>query len=355
MPARATGSLPVRRGRSERSMSMDMALPEGAGHPDAEEFVRQATGPLRGELLVHCYRMLGSLQDAEDVVQEAFLRAWRALDRFDPERGTLRAWLYRIATNACLTALRDRRPRGLPAGTVAPAPDPAAYPSDKYPETTWLQPMPDVLLGPELDDPAAVVSSRASVRLAFIAALQHLPPRQRATLILRDVLAWRSAEVADLLETTPAAVNSALQRARAQLGAVSAVEEELGEPSEPERRDLLDRYVAAFEREDVPALAALLREDAVMEMPPWLHWMRGREAVARFLSAIFARRQPGAWRLLPTAANRQPAAGAYVRGDDGVRQPHGVHVLAMSRQGVSHVVAFQDPGLFPKFGLPPTA
>src|SRR5262249_51372666 len=164
-----------------------------------------------------------------------------------------------------------------------------------------------------------------------------------------------AAEVADLLGTTPAAVNSALQRARAQLRAVSPAEADVGEPGEPQRRDLLDRYVAAFERADVPALAALLREGAVMEMPPWLHWMRGREAVARFLSAIFVRRQAGAWRLIPTAANRPLAVGAYVRGDDGVRQPHGVHVLEMSRRGVSHVVAFQDPSLFPIFGLPATA
>jgi RNA polymerase sigma-70 factor (ECF subfamily) len=329
--------------------------PKTAGHPHADELVRQAAGPFRSELLVHCYRMLGSLHDAEDAVQEAFLRAWRALDRFDPERGSLRTWLYRIATNACLTALRDRPPRRLPAEIVAPAPDPAATPTDTYPETNWLQPIPDVLLGPESDDPAVIVSSRASVRLAFIAALQHLPPRQRAALILRDVLAWRSAEVADLLETTPAAVNSALQRARAQLSTVAAAEEDVGEPSESEQRDLLDRYVAAFERADVPALTALLRQDAIMEMPPWLHWMRGREAVARFLSAILARRPPGAWRLVPTAANRQLAVGAYVRGDDGVRRPRGIHVFAMRRQGVAHVVAFQDAGLFPKFGLPETA
>src|SRR5579859_2484832 len=192
-------------------------------------------GPFRHELLAHCYRMLGSLHDAEDTVQDTFVRAWRAFDQFDSERASLRTWVYRIATNVCLTALKQRTRRTLPSEVVAPAKDPAAYPVQKSPEATFLEPIPSALLGPESDDPATIVASRASIRLAFVAALQHLPPRQRATLILRDVLAWRSAEVADLLDSTPTAINSALQRARAQLAHVAPVEDDVAEPGDPDQ------------------------------------------------------------------------------------------------------------------------
>jgi RNA polymerase sigma-70 factor, ECF subfamily len=324
----------------------------GMDSPEHEEFVSLAAGPFRKELLAHSYRMLGSLQDAEDLVQDAFLRAWRAFDQFDPVRGTMRAWLYRIATNACLTRLHERGPRSLPSELVPQAENPADYPSTKYPEITWVEPFPDVLLGSASDDPAAIVTSRASIRLAFIAALQHLPPRQRATLILRDVLAWRSAEVADLLETTPTAINSALQRARTQLSQVSLMEDEVAEPSDAEQLTVLNRYVTAFEASDVPALTALLREDALMEMPPWLHWMRGRDRVGAFLEVIYGRRPPGAWRVLTTFANRQPAMASYLRGEDGLYHPHNIQLFTIAREGIAHMVAFVDTLLFAAFSLP---
>ncbi|HYY82699.1 MAG TPA: RNA polymerase subunit sigma-70, partial [Actinomycetes bacterium] len=195
-----------------------------------EEFARRSD-PFRRELLAHCYRMLGSVHDAEDLVQETLLRAWRAYDRFDDRRASLRTWLYRIATNACLTALEQCGRRELPAGVAGPA-DPEAPLAPAPPEVTWLQPIPDALLEGGSDDPATIVSLRGSVRLALVAALQHLPARQRAVLILRDVLGWRAAEVAGLLGTTTAAVNSALQRAHAQLGQVSPARDEITEPDD---------------------------------------------------------------------------------------------------------------------------
>ena len=334
--------------------NIDLEPLPGMDKPEREEFVSLAAGPFRNELLAHCYRMLGSLHDAEDLVQDTFLRAWRAFDQFNPERGTLRAWLYRIATNVCLTWLRDHRPRSLPSELVPQADNPATYPTTRYPETNWIEPFPGILLGTDRDDPAAIVTSRASIRLAFIAALQHLPPRQRATLILRDVLAWRSAEVADLLETTPTAINSALQRARTQLSQVGLIEEDMTEPSDAEQLDVLNRYVSAFQDSDLTALTGLLREDALMEMPPWLHWMRGREAVVAFLGAIFGRRAPGAWRVLTTSANRQPAMASYRRGDDGIFRAANIQLFTITGEGISHMVAFMDPTLFSAFSLPNT-
>lgn len=288
------------------------------------------------------------------MVQDAFLRAWRAFDQFDPERGSLRTWLYRIATNVCLTALKDRSRRSLPSEVVDPAEDPEAYPTQKHPEMTWVTPIPDVVLGPESDDPAAVVASRAAIRLAFVAALQHLPPRQRATLILRDVLAWRSAEVADLLETTPIAVNSALQRARSQLAQIAPSQDQIAEPDAADQRTQLDRYVAAFEKADVPALTRLLREDAIMEMPPWLTWLASRDDIGRFIARIFSLREGDAWRMVPTSANRQPAVGAYVRGADGVLQAQSLQVYTITSTGIARIVAFTNPNLFAAFGLPTT-
>lgn len=320
--------------------------------PAREEFVSLAAGPFRNELLAHCYRMLASLQDAEDLVQETFVRAWRAFDQFDPRRGTLKSWLYGIATNACLSALRDRGRRGLPSDLVPRAENPAAYPTSRYPESAWVQPLPDALLGSDAADPASIALSRASIRLAFIAALQHLPPRQRATLILKDVLAWRSAEVASLLETTPTAINSALQRARTQLKQYALAQDEVAEPTQAEQRVLLDRYVSAFESADLPALAAMLREDAVMEMPPWLHWIVGPREVADFLRVIFGMRQRRFWRMRATSANGQPALAGYVRDDAGVLRAHSIQVFEFGADKIAHVVAFVDDGLFPAFGLP---
>jgi RNA polymerase sigma factor (sigma-70 family) len=216
-----------------------------------EDFLPLAE-PYRRELLAHCYRMLGSVHDAEDQVQETYLRAWRAYDRFEG-RSSLRTWLYRIATSACLTALESRSRRPLPSGLGAPSADPDAALVQR-PEAAWLEPIPDAMVGAESSDPAAIVTSRESVRLALVAALQHLPARQRAVLVLREVLGWRAAEVAELLDTTTAAVNSALQRARAQIDEAAPREDAVVEPMAPEQRALLDHYVAAFESYDIGAL-----------------------------------------------------------------------------------------------------
>lgn len=321
---------------------------------EREEFVSLVAGPFRHELLLHCYRMLGSFQDAEDMVQDAFVRAWRAFAQFDAERGSMRTWLYRIATNVCITALKDRARRHLPAEVVASAEDPEAYPTQKYPETAWVTPIPSLAIGPESEDPAAVVASRTAIRLAFVAALQHLPPRQRATLILRDVLAYPSAEVAELLETTPIAVNSALQRARSQLAQVAPIQDEMAEPDLSDQRALLHRYVAAFEQADIATLTALLREDATMEMPPWLTWLAGRDHIGRFLTRIFSLRDADAWHMVPTSANGQPAVGAYVRGADGALQAQSLQVYTITSTGIARIVAFSDASLFTAFGLPTT-
>ena len=319
--------------------------------PSSPDFA-QVADPFRRELLAHCYRMLGSVHEAEDLVQETYLRAWRAYPGFDDERASLRTWLYRIATNACLTALKSRGRRPLPSGLGGPADDPR-QPLQRLPEVPWLEPLPDAMLDPAPDDPAAIVASRAGVRLAFVAALQYLPARQRAVLILRDVLAWRAAEVADLLGTTTAAVNSALQRARAQLAAVAPAEDEVTEPDEAGRRELLDRYVAAFTNGDISRLGQLLADDVVLDMPPYLTWFRGRDAVTGFLAGkippVYRAR-----RLIRTSANGQPALASYRPLADGLFHAHAVHVLTVSAAGIERITAFLDPGLLAVFGLPPT-
>jgi RNA polymerase sigma-70 factor, ECF subfamily len=316
---------------------------------DGEEFARLTDG-FRHELLAHCYRMLGSVHDAEDLLQETFLRAWRAHGEFDARRASLRTWLYRIATNACLTALEGRSRRPLPAGLAAPSADPEAA-LELRREVTWLQPIPDALTGFQPGDPAAVVASRETIRLAFIAALQYLPARQRAVLILRDVLAWRAAEVAELLGTTTAAVNSLLQRARAQLEQVAPAEQELAEPADADQRALIDQYVAALATADVTAFMQLLRADAELEMPPYLTWFAGREAVARFLAARTGSARD-AWRMVLTGANGQPAIATYLRDRDGIHRAHSIQVLTIAGAGIARIVSFLDPGLFAAFGLP---
>jgi RNA polymerase sigma-70 factor (ECF subfamily) len=309
------------------------------------DFVEQAD-PYRRELMAHCYRMLGSVHDAEDLVQETYIRAWRSFDKFE-NRSSLRTWLYRIATNVCLTALDGKERRPLPAGLGNPDADPGD-PLDERLEVPWLEPFPDALGG---GDPAAVVTSKESVRLALVAALQHLPPRQRAVLILRDVLKWRAAEVAELLETSTVAVNSILQRARAQLDQIAPTEETVTEPTAAEQRDLLDKYVSAFEAKDVPAIVALFTKDAVFDMPPYAVWYRGPENIARHL-ADTCPVGPGEMRLIPVSANGQPGFGTYWRDSDGVYRPFNLVVLTLSAKGITHSTSFFDHALFKTFGLP---
>src|SRR5215211_340834 len=312
----------------------------------------------RGELQVHCYRMLGSFEDSEDLVQETFLRAWRKRSSFASDgRASFRAWLYRIATNACLDVLRSRPRRVLPPQVEPAAGDPTPPPSPPA-DLPWLQPYPDRLLEPVSrpeDEPGAVVVARETIELAFIAAIQHLPPRQRAVAILRDVLGWSAKDMAALLEVSVAAVNSALQRARATL------RDRLGErrtewapplaPSEDDR-ELLRRYVDAHERADAHALAELLREDARHTMPPHPVWYDGRTAI------LIASQQGfdpefGDLRSLVTGANMQPAVAHYLRrpGHSEYR-PLALDVLWLERGRVAEITSFVFPELFPTFGLP---
>ncbi|HEY7484839.1 MAG TPA: sigma-70 family RNA polymerase sigma factor [Streptosporangiaceae bacterium] len=313
-----------------------------------DDFQRLAD-PFRRELLAHCYRMLGSVHDAEDLVQETYLRAWKGFERFEG-RSSLRTWLYSIATRACLTALEQRNRRPMPSqlGDPSDAPD---GPLARAPEVPWLEPVPDAMVGGEPTDPANIVASRETLRLALIAALQHLPPRQRTVLILRDVLKWRAAEVAELLETSTASVNSALQRARAQLDEAAPSEDELVEPANPDTREVLDRYVSAFENADVPALVELFKEDAVWEMPPFLSWFTGAKNIGTVVEVQCAP-GPGELRLIPTTANGQPAFGMYRRNAAGAHVPFQLQVLSITPDGIGHVGAFFDVSLFPLFGLP---
>ncbi|TQS39490.1 RNA polymerase subunit sigma-70 [Cryptosporangium phraense] len=294
----------------------------------------------RGELIAHCYRFLGSVHDAEDAVQETYLRAWRGLADFE-QRSSLRTWLYRIATRVCLNVLKHSSRRLVPSALGAPGTDPHDLTYGL--ETRWLEPFPDQL------DPALIVGARQSLRLAMVAALQHLPPRQRAVLILRDVLDWRTSEVADLLETTAGAVNSSLQRARAELARRAPVEEELSEPGEPAHRALLDQYAKALETADLAALENLLTQDVRWEMPPVETWFEGRAAVLDLLRVKLSGRRV----LVETSANGQPAFGWYVRRADGRLHAHSLLVLTLAAGGVSAVMAFHRADLFPLFGLPP--
>jgi RNA polymerase sigma-70 factor (TIGR02960 family) len=315
---------------------------------DAAAEFQQRTDPFRRELLAHCYRMLGSIHEAEDLVQETYLRAFRGYQRFEG-RSSIRVWLYRIATTTCLDALEGRRRRPLPSGLGAPEHDHRIRLAPRADDIPWLEPAPDDRLGIG-EDPADIVAARSGIRLAFVAALQLLPARQRAVLILRDVLSWRAAEVAEVLSTTTIAVNSALRRARETLAPVVA--DDLSEPPDIRTRTAVDRYVDAFVRADVAALVDLLRADVELEMPPALTWFTGRDAVAGFL-ADRALRFPGRWRMLPTRANGGPALAAYAREPERDEyRAHGITVLSVLGGKLSRIVAFNDPGLFAPFGLP---
>jgi RNA polymerase sigma-70 factor (ECF subfamily) len=292
-----------------------------------------AVAPYRRELLVHCYRMLGSPQDAEDLLQETLLRAWRAADRYDESRASLRTWLYRIATNACLNALQSARSRPLPSGVGERFEDPDA-PFVPGPEVPWLVPLPA--------DPAADAVERSRVRIALVAALQLLPARQRAVLLLREVLDLPTVEVAAALDMTTAAVNSALQRARARLAQEGVDPDDRAEPA-LQQRAVVDRYVAAFERADVPAIVAMLAEDVVMEMPPMRNWYRGREAYAGFMERVY-RTRGTAWRTEPVWANGEAGFLAWC---DGV--PHSLQLATTSGDRVVRLTVLADPEIFALF------
>jgi RNA polymerase sigma-70 factor (ECF subfamily) len=292
-----------------------------------ERAFRALVDPYRHALEVHCYRMLGSPHDAEDVVQETLLRAWRGLERFEP-RATLQTWLYRIATNACLDEL-ERRPR---------RPQP-------------VQPFPHAPLdeaAPPVYDPAARYALREGMELALLAAIQQLPGRQRAVLILRDVLGWTSPEVAELLETTVAAVNSALQRARVTIDL--HLPEAQPKATESDERELLGRYVDVWERDDVDGLVALLREDAVLRMPPQRS-VRGAAAIAKFFRETAAGGDLARIRMTPTWANGRPAVAMHERSDAGALVPHGILVLDVAADAITGIDAFIDPALLPVFGF----
>jgi RNA polymerase sigma-70 factor (ECF subfamily) len=303
--------------------------------------------PYRRELLAHCYRMLGSVHDAEDMVQETYVRAWRAYGQFEG-RSSLRTWLYRIATTTCLRALETRRNRPLPSGIGGPSSDPEG-PVHLAEDLSWLEPLPGSL--ETSPDPASLFVEKESVRLALIAALQHLTPRSRAVLILRDVLRWRAAEVAELLGTSAAAVNSALQRAREQLKSIAPAPDQLTEPHDPAVLDLLKLYADAFERADIPALTQLLHEDATFEMPPFSTWFRSRANVSRFFGLRIA--AAGLFRMIPLTANGQPAFAMYERSKDGSYRAHSLQVLSVDKAGVREIVQFMDHRLFDLFELPP--
>jgi RNA polymerase sigma-70 factor, ECF subfamily len=306
----------------------------------------------RAELTAYCYRMLASPFEAEDAVQETFLRAWRGIDRFEG-RAALRSWLYRIATNVCLDMLNGRQRRARPMD-LGPAREPVEVNLTTLPEVTWIQPAPDDLVVSEEADPAEVTAARETVRLAFIAALQHLPSRQRAVLILCEVLRWQASEVAELLETSVASVNSALQRARATLKAnkVSASD---ARPSVHEADEgLLARYVAAFEAYDMDALTTLIKEDATQSMPPYDLWLRGRDDIfAWWLGPGIGCRGS---RMIPTvSANGAPAFGQYKPSESGRGyDPWALQVLEISDGRIGELTFFLDTEtLFPLFGLPP--
>jgi RNA polymerase sigma-70 factor (ECF subfamily) len=317
---------------------------------DSAGFVRE-TEPFRRELLAHCYRMLGSIQDAEDLVQETYLRAWRSYGGFEG-RSSVRTWLYQIATNRCLTELARHSRRMLPSGLNGPETDPGAYLDDAGAEVSWLQPVPGAMVTPDSADPAAIVAAREGLRLALIASLQYLPPRQRAVLVLRDVLAFPAAEVAAMLGTTTVSVKSALQRARARLGELNLAAGQVTEPAGPLARALLDQYIAAFQNADAAALERLLTQDAVIEATPIRTWFAGRKICVPFLRDRLMR-SPGDWRMLATSANGQPAAAAWTRDQDGTYRPYGICVLTVTGAGIRRITSFGDPGLVTVFGFRP--
>ncbi len=304
----------------------------------------------RAELTGFCYRMLGSVFDAEDAVQETFTRAWRAYDRFEG-RSEVRTWLYRIASNVCFDALRGRQRRALPMEMTGVSRAADGLVGAPLPESAFVEPAPGNSVSTYPSDPADAVAERESIRLAFVAALQHLPPQQRAVLILRDVLKWQASEVAELLDTTVAGVNSALQRAHATMAAKQSVATTPDELSDDAQRELLAKYVDAFERYDIESLTTLITEDATQSMPPWAMWLRGRDEILDWWQG------PGAGcrgsRLVATEANGSVAFGQYKRDPDGGHAPWSLQVLRLDAEGIAEFTFYLDVArMFPLFGLP---
>jgi RNA polymerase sigma-70 factor (ECF subfamily) len=323
----------------------------GVAHVESSTGVELQLEQYRSELTAYSYRMLGSPFEAEDAVQETMIRAWRSIDRFEG-RAALRSWLYRIATNVCLDMLKGRERRARPMD-LGPAQSSSSPPGPTLPEVAWLQPIPDTsVVATAPDDPAELALSRETIKLAFVAALQHLPPKQRAVLILCEVLRWKASEVAELLETSTASVNSALQRARATLDA-SDLSSGAQEPLDEANRELLARYVDAFERYDMESLTSLLHEDATQSMPPYELWLSGRDDILGwwFGTGIGCKGS----RLVPTtSANGSPAYGQYKPGGpNGTYTPWALQVLELSDGGIGEFTFFLDTEtLFPLFGLP---
>jgi RNA polymerase sigma-70 factor (ECF subfamily) len=339
--------------RSDNRGEQELLAAARAGDEGAFERLIE---PYRSELQTHAYRMLGSLHDAEDAMQETLLRAWRGIARFEG-RSSLRSWLYTIATNSSLRLIERRPKRVLPVEFGPPA-DPHGEVGKPVVESTWVEPYPDERLPAEDEaaSPEARYEQRESVELAFTAALQHLPPLQRAALILTDVLGFSPGEVAETLEATPPSIYSALQRARKATEErlpTRSQQESLGELGDERLRDIVDRFMEAWESADVESLSALLTDDCVMAMPPWAEWFNGRAAVTDFLSR--APLSPGkSWKLVPTRANGQPALACYWSdGDGGPLNAEGIIVLSLTGEGrVSEFTSFRDPDLFASFGLP---
>jgi RNA polymerase sigma-70 factor (ECF subfamily) len=330
-----------------------LATADGAVQPPDRQPADGGDSPweqYRRELTAYCYRMLGSSADAEDAVQDTMVRAWKGYDRFEG-RSALRSWLYRIATNVCLTMLdsRNRRARPVDMGPAGSADNELAPP---LPESVWIEPVPDERVMPAGSDPADVAVSRESIRLAFVAALQHLPSRQRAVLILREVLQWRAAEVAELLDTSVASVNSALQRARATLADHDMETPPSLDAMDEAQTELLARYADAFTRYDMGALVALLHEDVVMSMPPYPLWLVGTDDFVKWLLGKGAQCEGS--RLVPTVANGQPGFGQYRRDEEnGGYVPWALQVLDIVDGKITGLCSFLDtPTIFPMFGLP---
>lgn len=355
--ARTVGDGTDRTAYSVQAKGIRMSTPSSAERrqqtatPDADgegrgDFAARAE-QYRRELFAHCYRMSGSVHEAEDLVQETFLRAWRGYHAFE-ERASMRTWLHRIATNVCLTSLEGQARRPLPTGLGQPSADPSE-PVHADGEVPWLSPVPDALVA---SSPEGAAEAQEGIRLAFVAALQHLPPRQRAALVLRDVLRWKAAEVAEAVGTSTAAVNSALQRARETVRKAELTRDGATGTLTPEQNALLERYVQAFWEKDIEGLVGMFTDQAVWEMPPFPGWYQG----PRTIGTLIDTQCPGTARMMvmvPTSANGQPAFGLYMRGPDGSYTPFHLQVLALEGDKVAHVGAFFDEDLFATFGLPP--